>query len=99
MTTEQTSLFPEPARTDKQPAEHRWFVLDDQDGPVFADTGAALVLDSFHTLDAVRADYGDESEWLFDALTDQIYAPYEWPDTDEPQAVSLHLRALAEAAR
>jgi len=99
VTTQQPGLFPEPPRTEKPAAEPRWFVLDDQDGPAFADTHAAATLAEYSTLEAVRADWPDDSEWLFDSLADQLYAPYTWPDTDQPQAVSLHLRALAEATR
>jgi len=53
------------------------------------------VLSALRTIHAARRDY-DGSDWLYDTLTDQLYAPYTWPDTDQPQAVSLHLRALAE---
>lgn len=90
----QPGLFPEPERVEKQPAELRWHLLDDQDGPTFAETHAARVLGAFPTLDDARAHY-DGSDWLYDTLTDQLYAPYTWPDTDEPQAISLHLSALA----
>lgn len=95
MNTHQPGLFPEPERTEQPPTEHRWHVLDDQDGPAFTQTHAARVLGTYPTLDAVRADYADDSEWLYDCLTDQVYEPYTWPNTDQPRAISLHLRALA----
>ena len=90
----QSGLFPEPERVEQPAADLRWHVLDDRDGPAFAQTHAARVLGEFPTLDAVRVHY-DGSDWLYDTLTDQLYKPYEWPDTDQPQAISLHLRALA----
>ena len=94
MSTHQPALFPEPARVEQPAADLRWHVIDDQDGPKFTETHAALVLGAFPTLDDVRARY-DGSDWLYDCLTDQLYPPYTWPDTDEPQAISLHLRALS----
>lgn len=94
MTTQQ-ALFPEAARVEQRPDAPRWHVLDDQDGPAFAQTHAALVLGAFDTLAEVRAAYDDDSEWLYDTATDELYEPYTWPDSEDIPGLAVHLRALA----
>jgi hypothetical protein len=89
----QLDLFPEPTRTETEPTEYRWTVLeaDDEDEDLEDEDDEILIaVDERDDLEILRDDY-DEDAYLRDNLTGRVYDPYEWPEDDAVDHAALHV--------